>query len=172
MVGNEESALSPDRDSAGSCEEDFAPTGSDTEQPTASNDSLTADAVAVWDALNAFARSARGFVMALLGLARSEWNLAKASLPVVFALTIVLVGLSLSLWASLITLAGWALFLLTDSVGWALAALVGLHVVLLVLGRWLLRRAFKNTTMPTTRSELRGLVDRARGKTNKGQTDE
>ncbi len=172
MVGKEESALSPDRDGAGSREEDFARTDSDTSGPIATDDSLTADAVAVWDALNAFAQSVRGFVMALLGLARSEWKLAKASLPVFFVITIVLVGLTLSLWGSLITLAGWGFFLLTGSVGWALAALVALHVVFLVLGRALLRRTFKNMTMAATRSELHGLVDRARGRTNGKPADE
>lgn len=165
--------MSPDRDSAeSSSESDFAQADSAAPGPSATDDSLTADAVAVWDAFNAFAHSARGFVVALLGLARSEWKLAKASLPVVFTTVIVLVGLSLSLWASLIVLVGWGLFLLTGSVGWALTALVGLHVVLLVIGSWLLKRASHNMTMPATRSELHGLVDRARGEANGKHIDE
>lgn len=175
MAGDEEVALSAsaERDSRDKAREsESAQADADAAGPAATDDSLSADAVAVWDALNAFAQSARGFVIALLGLARSEWKLAKASLPFVFAFTVVLVGLSLSLWASLIALAAWGLYVLTSSVGWALAALAGLHVVLLFIVRWLLKRASHNMTMPATRSELHGLADRAKSKIEGGQIDE
>lgn len=126
-------------------------------------DSLTDDAMATWRAARAFARAARGFAMAMVGLARSEWQLALASWPLVFAILVVLVGLSLSLWASVIALAGWGFYVLTGSVGWALAALIGLHVALLVSARIALRRTSRHMTMPATRRELHGLAERVRG---------
>ncbi len=124
---------------------------------------LAADALAVWDATRALADSVHGFARALLGLAQSEWRLARASWPLLVAVSIILVGLSLSLWASLIALLGWGLYVATGAVGWALAALVGVHLVLLLLARWLLRRTARNMTMPATRAELQDLVARARG---------
>lgn len=172
MAGDEEAALSADSEPDKASASGYAHADTEAPGPAATDDSLTADAVAVWDALNAFAQSARGFAIALLGLAGSEWKLAKASLPIAFALTVVLVGLSLSLWASLIALAAWGLYVLTSSVGWALAALAGLHVLLLLVVRWLLKRASHNMTMPATRSELHGLVDRAKSKVEGGQADE
>lgn len=139
-----------------------APAAAADAQARTAEDGLLAEAGAIWDAVRALAVAVRGFAAALLGLARSEVRLARASWPLVFATTIVLVGLSLSLWASLIALVGWAFFVLTGSVGWALAALVGLHVVLLVATRWVLRRGVHNMSMPATREELASLLERAR----------
>lgn len=172
MTGDQDAALSADKAPGHADEREVALDEDGVAGTAATDDSLTADAVAVWDALNAFAQSARGFTIALLGLARSEWKLAKASLPFAFALTVVLVGLSLSLWASLIALAGWVLYVLTDSVGWALAALVGLHGVLILGVRWIHKLTCRNMTMPATRGELQGLVARAKGKMDTGQADE
>jgi hypothetical protein len=116
------------------------------------------DLPAAWDAARDFARAARGFVSALAGLARSELHLARASWPWVFALLVLLVGLALSLWISLIALAGWSLYVATGSVGWALAALVGLHLVLLIAARLILRRTARNMTLPATRAEIGSLL--------------
>jgi hypothetical protein len=118
------------------------------------------DLPAVWAAARDFARAARGFAGALAGLARSELHLARASWPWVFALLVLLVGLALSLWISLIALAGWSLYVATGSVGWALVALVGLHIVLLVAARLILRTTARNMTLPATRAEIGSLLQR------------
>ncbi len=135
-------------------------------EPAPENDQAGADErldlVATWDAVRTLLGAARDFVTALLGLARSELHLARVSWPLVFALVVLLVGLSLSLWISLIACIGWSLYVATGSVGWALTALVGVHLVLLVIARFTLRRTARNMTLPATRAEVRGLMERAR----------
>lgn len=127
------------------------------------------DLAAAWDALRVLAESVRGFVAALLGLVRSELHLARVSWPLVFALLVLLVGLSLSLWVSLIALVGWMLFVATDSVGWALATLVGVHLALIVSARIMLQRTARKMTLPATRAEVRGLLERARHRSGAGR---
>ena len=165
MPGNKHAAAGGDPAAAAS-----PPDGSpeeqsrDAETTAAAEETLTAEALAIWDAMRVLARAVHGFLLALAGLARSEWRLARASWSLVFSLTIVLVGISLSLWASLIALIGWGLFVATGSVGWALTALVGVHLVLLLVARLALKRSSRNLTMPETRRELNTLLARARGK--------
>ncbi|MGB8636411.1 MAG: hypothetical protein WCD36_14195 [Rhodanobacteraceae bacterium] len=144
--------------------EDSTAEHSQAAENPAADETLTAEALAIWDAIRVLARAVHGFALALAGLARSEWRLARASWPLVVALAIVLVGIGLSLWASLVALIGWGFFVATASVGWALTALVGVHLVLLLVVRLALRRSSRNLTMPETRRELHGLVARARGK--------
>ncbi|RAP57090.1 hypothetical protein [Oleiagrimonas sp. MCCC 1A03011] len=148
---------SPESD--GPAEPDDAPQDAPRDED-ASADRL--DIPAAWEAARTLFDATREFAVALFALARSELRLARVSWPLVFALVVVLVGLSLSLWASLIALIGWGLYLLTHSVGLALAALVGVHIVLLVVARLLLRRTARNMTMPATRAEMRDLFARAR----------
>jgi hypothetical protein len=114
------------------------------------------DIAATWEAVRALLEAVYEFVTGLFALTRSELRLARVSWPLVFALLVSLVGLSLSLWASLIALTGWGLYMLTASVGLALAALVLLHLVLLVGVRMLLRRTSRHMTLPATRAEIRG----------------
>lgn len=123
------------------------------------------DFVAAWDAVRVLLDAVREFAVTLLGLARSELRLARVSWPLVMALLVMLVGLSLSLWISLIALIGWALYVATGSIGWALAALVGVHLLLLVATRLTLKRTARNMTLPATRAEVRGLLERARKRT-------
>lgn len=141
------------------------------EEPEAAERDSTADpandaierVLAAWDAMRALLLAARGFAVALAGLARSEWALARASVPWVIGLGIVLVGLALSLWLTLIAVVAWALYLATGSVGWALAGLVALHVMGVTVAAWALRRGSRLLTMPETRAQVHDLLTRARG---------
>lgn len=140
---------------------------SDAAHDTAADDS-TVDALdralAAWDAARALLVAARGFVLALAGLARSELTVARASVPWIIAFSIILVGLALSLWLSLVALAAWALYIATGSIGWALAALALLHVLGLFVTAWALKRSSRALTMPATRAQVQGLLARARGR--------
>ena len=123
------------------------------------------DLAATWDAVRVLLDAVREFAVSLYWLARSELRLARVSWPLVFTLLVVLVGLGLSLWISLIALLGWGLYVATGAVGWALVALVGLHLGLLVAARIMLRHTARNMTLTATRAEVRGMLERARKRT-------
>lgn len=130
--------------------------------PAGASDDAIDRALAAWDAARALLLAARGFIVALFGLARSELRVARASVPWVIALSILLVGLVLSLWLSLIALVAWVLYIATGSLGWALSGLVLLHGLAALLVAWALKRTSRSLTMPATRAQVQGLLARTR----------
>lgn len=168
MAGDEETAATQDETSdAGE------PRREDTDRPDADKQhgddkDWSSELAVLWNAALALTNALRGFCTAILGLARSEWQLARASLPLLLGTAVLLVGLALSLWASVVALAGWGLYVATGSVAWALTALLGLQLALTLLALWWLRRICHNMSMPATRQELTALLARVRSKPGAG----
>ncbi|HET6631396.1 MAG TPA: hypothetical protein VFG73_01650 [Rhodanobacteraceae bacterium] len=117
---------------------------------------------AAWAALRELWSAVEGVFHALFGLAGSEWKLAKAALPWVVVLGVLLGALALTLWLTLVALLGWGLYVGIGSLGWTLAAVVGVHLVVMGLAALVLRRTARMLTMPATRTELHDLAGRAR----------
>lgn len=91
---------------------------------------------------------------ALLG---AEARVLRTGVPLFFIATIALVALSVSLWACLVALIGWALLHATHSMGIALLLLVIGHA-LLVTGIWLaIKRGVHQATFPQARAEWHAL---------------
>src|SRR5690348_18435358 len=91
---------------------------------------------------------------ALLALLTAEAQVFGASIGLIFLSSVALVAFAVALWVCIVALIGWALAVVTHSIGIALAILVILHL-LLVTGIWFaIRRAILQVTFPRTRAEL------------------
>lgn len=87
----------------------------------------------------------------------AEARVLRAGVPMFFIASIALVAFSVSLWACLVALIGWALLHLTHSAGLALLLLVIGHA-LLVTGIWFaIKRGVHQATFPQARAEWRAL---------------
>lgn len=118
---------------------------------------------AVFGAGASLFRALRRVAIALAALLAAEARVLRASVAVVFLGSVALVAFSVSLWACVVALIGWALVVATHSVGIALAILVGLHVML-VVGIWFaIKHAIRQASFPATRAELRVLGGELRG---------
>lgn len=105
----------------------------------------------------------RRVATALAALLAAEARVLRASIAVVFLASVALVAFSVSLWACVVALLGWALAVATGSVGIALVVLVVLHLIL-VAGLWFaIKRAIRQASFPATRTELRTLGGELRG---------
>ena len=94
---------------------------------------------------------------ALLALLTAEAQVFGASIGLIFLSSVALVAFAVALWVCIVALIGWALAVVTHSIGIALAILVGMHL-LLVVGIWMaIRRAILQATVPRTRAEFAAL---------------
>ena len=108
-------------------------------------------------------QSLRRVATALAALLASEVRVLRASVAVVFLGSVALVAFSVSLWACVVALIGWAFVKATGSVGIALGLLVVMHLIL-VAGLWFaIKRAIHHASFPATRTELRALGNQLRG---------
>jgi len=97
----------------------------------------------------------RRLAQALRALIAAEARVLRASIAVVFLSAVALVAFSVSLWACVVALLGWAFTVATHSVGIALGILVLLHAAL-VAGIWFfIKRAVRHASFPEVRAELR-----------------
>lgn len=102
-------------------------------------------------------RALQASLAAVAALAVAEARLLRASVGLVLIAGIALVAFSVSLWACVVALIGWALVVAAGSVGIALGILVLLHVAL-VVGLWFaIKRAVHGASFPGTRGELQVL---------------
>lgn len=125
-------------------------------ETSASLDATFAAGVGLFNAL-------RRVATALVALLVAEARVARASVALVVLGTVALVAFAVSLWACVVALVGWTLFVATGSIGIALAILVALHLILCVAIWWLLKRLVQHASFPGTRSELRALGAELRG---------
>lgn len=99
----------------------------------------------------------RRVATALSALLAAEARVLRASVAVVFLASVALVAFSVSLWACVVALIGWALAVATGSIGLALVILVVLHLIL-VVGLWFtIKHAIRQASFPATRTQLRAL---------------
>ena len=99
----------------------------------------------------------RRMATALAALFAAEARVLHASVAMVFLGSVALVAFSVSLWACVVALIGWALTLATHSAGIALAILVCLHLILVTAIWFAIKRAIHHASFPATRTELRAL---------------
>ncbi len=99
----------------------------------------------------------RRVATALAALVVAEARVLRASVAMVFLGSVALVAFTVSLWACVVALIGWALTLATGSIGIALALLVLLHLLLLVAVWLTIKRTIHQASFPDTRTELRAL---------------
>lgn len=135
----------------------------ETEERPASAESGTersaaeASAGAVLGAGAALFTSLQRTAAALLALLAAEAQVFGASIGLIFLSSVALVAFAVALWVCIVALIGWALAVVTHSIGIALAILVGMHL-LLVVGIWMaIRRAILQATFPRTRAEFAAL---------------
>ncbi|MGH8183235.1 MAG: hypothetical protein ACREPH_06215 [Rhodanobacteraceae bacterium] len=111
----------------------------------------------------------RRVATALAALLVAEARVLRASVAMVFLGSVALVAFSVSLWACVVALIGWALVIATGSVGIALLILVVLHLIL-VVGLWFaIKRAIHQASFPALRTELRALGGELRGQVERFQ---
>lgn len=99
----------------------------------------------------------RRVATALAALLAAEARVLRASVAVVFLASVALVAFSVSLWACVVALIGWALAVATGSIGLALVILVVLHLILVAALWFAIKRAIRQASFPATRTELRAL---------------
>lgn len=97
----------------------------------------------------------RRTAIALTTLLVAEARVARASVAVAFLGGVALIACAVSLWACVVVLVGWGLWLVTHSFGAALGILVLLHLLLVVTLWWLLKRVLRQAALPALRDELR-----------------
>lgn len=105
----------------------------------------------------------RRVATALTALIASELRVLRASVAVVFLGSVALVAFSVSLWACVVALIGWAFMKATGSVGIALGLLVVLHLILVTVIWTAIKRAIRHASFPATRVELHALGNELRG---------
>jgi uncharacterized membrane protein YqjE len=105
----------------------------------------------------------RRVATALTALIVSELRVLRASVAVVFLGSVALVAFSVSLWACVVALIGWAFMKATGSVGIALGLLVVLHLILVTVIWAAIKRAIRHASFPATRIELHALGNELRG---------
>ncbi|HEX7324391.1 MAG TPA: hypothetical protein VF292_03420 [Rhodanobacteraceae bacterium] len=120
---------------------------------------LGAALAAGFELLDAFRRVAA----ALFGLVSAEARVLRASVALVFIGCVALVAFSVSLWACVVALIGWALTLATHSLGIALAILVVLHIALVVALWFGIKHAVQQASFAGSRAELHALAQELRG---------
>lgn len=112
---------------------------------------------AVLDAGAGLFASLRRVAGAMVALLAAEAQVLRASVALVFLASIALVAFSVSLWACVVALIGWALTVVTHSVGISLAILVALHLILVVVIWFAIKRAIHHASFPQSRAELSAL---------------
>ena len=98
---------------------------------------------------------------AQLRLILAELGLARSGITVMLFMGLAAIVFAVALGFTLLALAGWGLAQWFGSWAWALAALAGLQLILLVLAIVLFRRAMHWLTLPASRAELASLARKA-----------
>lgn len=105
----------------------------------------------------ALVAAVRRIALALTALLAAEVRVWRASVALVFIVSVALIAVAVSLWACVVAFIGWALVLATHSLGAALGVLVVVHALLVWALWWLLVRAVRNAGAPALRGELHAL---------------
>lgn len=98
---------------------------------------------------------------AQLKLLAAEVGLARSGIVMMLFMGLAAITFAVALGFTLLALAGWGLAQWFGSWAWALTALAGLQLVLLVLAILVFRRAMHWLTLPATRAELASLAKEA-----------
>lgn len=120
--------------------------------------SAEADAARAATDARAFA-ALRHLASALAALVAVEARLFKARVGLIVLAGVALVAFAISLWACAVALIGWALRLATGSTGAALGLMVVLHLILVTLSWWSIKRGLREASFPKTRGEWAALRD-------------
>jgi len=98
---------------------------------------------------------------AQLSLAMAEIGLARSGIVMMLFMGLAAIVFAVALGLTLLALAGWGLAQWFGSWAWALTALAGLQVVLLVVAILIFRRGMHWLTLPATRAEFATLAREA-----------
>jgi len=98
---------------------------------------------------------------AQLKLALAEIGLARSGIVMMLFMGLAAIVFAVALGFTLLALAGWGLAQWFGSWAWALTALAGLQLVLLMLSILIFRRGMHWLTLPATRAELATLAREA-----------
>jgi uncharacterized membrane protein YqjE len=98
---------------------------------------------------------------AQLRLAAAELGLARSGITVMLFMGLAAIVFAVALGFTLLALAGWGLAQWFGSWAWALTALAGLQLILLVVAILVFRRAMHWLTLPASRAELASLAREA-----------
>lgn len=98
---------------------------------------------------------------AQLALAAAEVGLARGGIVMMLFMGLAAITFAVGLGFTLLALAGWGLAQWFGSWAWALAALAGLQVILLLLAILVFRHGMRWLTLPATRAELATLAKQA-----------
>jgi uncharacterized membrane protein YqjE len=98
---------------------------------------------------------------AQLKLAAAEVGLARSGIVMMLFMGLAAITFAVGLGFTLLALAGWGLAQWFGSWAWALAALAGLQVILLLLAILVFRHGMRWLTLPATRAELATLAKQA-----------
>lgn len=98
---------------------------------------------------------------AQLALAGAEIGLARSGIVMMLFMGLAAIVFAVALGFTLLALAGWGLAQWFGSWAWALTALAGLQVVLLIVAILVFRRGMHWLTLPATRAELATLAKEA-----------
>ncbi|MGN6478634.1 ABC transporter ATP-binding protein [Luteibacter sp.] len=98
---------------------------------------------------------------AQLSLAAAEVGLARSGIVMMLFMGLAAITFAVGLGFTLLALAGWGLAQWFGSWAWALAALAGLQVILLLLAILVFRHGMRWLTLPATRAELATLAKQA-----------
>jgi len=98
---------------------------------------------------------------AQLRLILAELSLARSGITMMLFMGLAAIVFAVALGFTLLALAGWGLAQWFGSWAWALAALAGLQLILLVLAIVLFRRAMHWLTLPASRAEMVSLAREA-----------
>lgn len=98
---------------------------------------------------------------AQLSLAAAEIGLARSGIVMMLFMGLAAITFAVGLGFTLLALAGWGLAQWFGSWAWALAALAGIQVILLLLAILVFRHGMRWLTLPATRAELATLAKQA-----------
>ncbi|SEO33113.1 Uncharacterized membrane protein YqjE [Luteibacter sp. UNC138MFCol5.1] len=107
---------------------------------------------------------------AQLKLASAELGLAKSGIVMMLFMGLAAIVFAVALGFTLLALAGWGLAQWFGSWAWALTALAGLQLVLLVVAILVFRRAMHWLTLPATRAEF-AILAREAAKQGKAESE-
>jgi uncharacterized membrane protein YqjE len=113
------------------------------------------------DDLRRLGRGLKHLFGAQLSLAAAEIGLARSGIVMMLFMGLAAITFAVGLGFTLLALAGWGLAQWFGSWAWALAALAGLQVILLVLAIMVFRHGMRWLTLPATRAELATLAKQA-----------
>ena len=113
------------------------------------------------DDLGRLARGLKNLFGAQLKLAAAEVGLARSGIILMLFMGLAAITFAVALGFTLLALAGWGLAHWFGSWAWALAALAGIQVILLLLAILAFRHAMRWLTLPATRAELATLAKQA-----------